>query len=99
MIRNEKMLVFRKISGELTFAEEPPSPRPSMVAGLLTVRTHSYPRLLIAVKDLNVCIIQHVCNGLNVLGVVIIDICSFIRVNPSYLTVCLKCGASFFYRE
>ena len=26
------------------------------------------PRLLIAVKDLNVCTIQHVCNGLNVGG-------------------------------
>ena len=48
-----------------------------------------------AVKDLNVGTIQHVCNGLNVSGVVLIDICSCIRVNPSSLTVCLKCGASF----
>ena len=52
--------------------------------------------LLIAVKDLNVYTIQHVCNGLNALGVVLIDTGSFIRVNPSSLTVCLKCGASFY---
>ena len=53
-------------------------------------------RLLIAVKDLNVCTIQYVDNGLSFFEVVRIDICSFIRVNPSSLTVCLKCGASFY---
>ena len=51
-------------------------------------------RLLIAIKDLNVCTIQYAENGLSFFEVGRIDICSFIRVNPSSLTVCLKCGAS-----
>ena len=51
---------------------------------------------MIAVKDLNVCTIQYADNGLSFFEVVRIDICSFITVNPSSLTVCLKCGASFY---
>ena len=93
MTRNEKMRVFINLSEELTFAGEPPPPRTALGYGSVGCTD---PRLLIAVKDLNVCTIQHVCNGLNVFGVVLIDICSFIRVNPSSLTVCLKCGASFY---